>query len=139
MKSCFMALLAAGCGASGTTPCVTNQDCGSGLVCEYKSSQCVAPPAGPDAGQSCAADAECPSGLSSSGTCACTKDSWSSYAQGLMQTSCAGCHGWATSLSAVKSEASLRGNIEANAMPPNQGLPVDDQQRMLRWINCGMP
>ena len=133
-------LAAAGCAASPSATCVNDRDCATGEVCHYNTGQCTAASAGADAGQACQADGECGSGLCSAGTCACTRDGWSSYASGFFAANCTRCHGWAGSLSEVQRKAgSLRGNLEANAMPPNLGVSADDQARMLRWLDCGTP
>jgi hypothetical protein len=136
-----VAFLGVGCGSADASGlCSTNADCAAGLVCDYGSSRCRAP-VRPDAGaQPCTSDAECASGLCQSGSCACTQDTWTSYASGALSAHCGGCHGWASSFGTTASNSTgIRANLESGAMPLNGTLPQSDRDRLVRWIDCGMP
>lgn len=137
----LLAALLPACGPTGTdAKCVSDRDCASGQTCSYATQRCRTP-SGPDAGPiPCSADSECASGLCAGGACACTRDTWASYASGALAASCASCHGWPNALDSTRTRSlAIRGKLVNDAMPPNGGLPPDVRDRLVRWIDCGLP
>ncbi len=155
---------AAPCGQAGQV-CCSNNACASGLLCNSVE-QCVVPlsgnggstsgsssttsssssssggwtSGGSTGGASSSSSSSSSSGGSSTGPAQCTPDTWSNYASNFFNTNCAGCHSQFGSYSGVQSDSSrIESKIQSGSMPPYGGLSASDQQRIVAWINCGMP
>jgi hypothetical protein len=71
---------------------------------------------------------------------ACTADTWGNYAGTAFSNNCAYCHGWASSYSSVKSDASAcSSRISSGNMPQDHALSASDKSRLLKWLSCGLP
>ncbi|MHB8418397.1 MAG: hypothetical protein ACYDCL_10000 [Myxococcales bacterium] len=70
----------------------------------------------------------------------CGTDTWSNYADGFFQVNCDVCHSNYDSYAGVAADsARIESDLTSGAMPLGGGLSQQDQQRIIAWINCGMP
>lgn len=121
--------------------CAGPEDCAADEFCDAETVSCR--PALPDGGSALASDAGTnrpDAGAASPDAGGCTADTWASFAQSSFSTNCSSCHSFVSTYSGVSSRASkIRSKLASGAMPPEGGLGQSERDRLVRWLDCGLP